>query len=134
MADLTVTASAVRPASVIEQQISGAGGTITAGQVVRFDGTTGKIITAQADLAGNAGAIGIAINGTAETGMRPTVVRRGILDVGNALNALAYGASVYLSNTAGTLADAAGTVSLVVGTVVPGYGNTTPDKLLRVSL
>jgi hypothetical protein len=49
------------------------------------------------------------------------------------LDALAYGAKVYASNTAGAIGDAAGTVSLVVGTVVGGWAQlngVAADKLL----
>ncbi len=133
MANLTVVASKVRPVSIIEQEISGAGATITAGQVTRYD-TAGKSVLALATTAANARANGIAINGTAETGMQPTIVRKGIIDLGDALDALAYGADVFLSDTAGTLSDTAGTSSKVIGTVVPGYASVTPDKLLRVDL
>lgn len=134
MADLSVTSSKVRPVQVFEQITCAAGATITAGQVVRLDATSGKLVLAQADTAANARAIGIAISDTAKTGNVTTVVRRGVLDVGNALDGLNYGVDVYLSNTAGVLADAAGTTPKIVGRVIPGYGATTPDKLLYVEL
>jgi tetrahydromethanopterin S-methyltransferase subunit E len=55
------------------------------------------------------------------------------LPVGEALDSLAYGAVVYLSNTDGTLADTAGTVSKKIGVVVPALATvSTPDKLLLV--
>jgi hypothetical protein len=53
--------------------------------------------------------------------------------VGDALSGIAYGVSVSLSDTDGTLADAAGTVSTVVGKVVPGWAGSA-KKLLRLSL
>ncbi len=56
----------------------------------------------------------------------------GVIDVGNALSALGYDDDVYLSNVDGTLADATGTVDKLIGNVVPGFGATTPDKLLAV--
>jgi hypothetical protein len=134
MANLTIVAADVRPVHVLSQQISGAGVAITAGQVGKFM-STGLVDLALATTAANARAIGVAVNGTAETGMLPTFVRKGIIDLGpNVLNAVAYGADIFLSDTAGTLSDTAGTVNKVIGTVVPGFGNTTPDKLLRVDL
>lgn len=134
MANLTITKCS--PVKIIEQVPPiASGATITVGQAVKLDGSTGKVNLALATTSGNALAIGIAISGSAETGGRPTLVRVGYLDVGDALDALNFGASVYLSDTAGTLADAAGTVSKIVGTVVPGFGNgATADKLLRVQL
>lgn len=134
MANLTVDATKVRPVFVIEQQISGSGVAITAGQVALIATATGLLGLAQGTTAPLARAIGVAVNGTAETGMRPTIVRKGIVDLGAALDGVAYGADIYIGDTAGTLSDTAGTVSKVVGTVVPGYGNVTPDKLLRVDL
>ena len=53
-----------------------------------------------------------------------------ILDLGEALAALAYGAPVYLSDTDATLGTTAGTVSIVVGHVTPGWNATVADKLL----
>ncbi|MBI3161287.1 MAG: DUF2190 family protein [Chloroflexi bacterium] len=52
--------------------------------------------------------------------------------VGFDLSGLAYGAAVYVSNTAGELADAAGTATLLVGYVYP---MTDPDrsKVLHLS-
>jgi hypothetical protein len=61
-------------------------------------------------------------------------VRKGWIDIGDALSALAYDADVFLSDTDGTLATTAGTVSKIIGTVVPAWGATTADKLLRVDL
>jgi len=52
------------------------------------------------------------------------------VDVGEGLVGLNYGALVYVSDTDGTFADAAGTVSVIAGQVIPGFGNTTADKLL----
>lgn len=62
------------------------------------------------------------------------VMHDGLLDLGDALDGLAIGALVYVSDTDTRLADAAGTVSLVAGVVVPGLGEETADKLLRVDL
>lgn len=110
---------------------------ITSGQYARMNNTTGFQALGNATTAGEVGTAtsrrGIAIN-TVAVNETTTFVRKGYLDLGDALDALAYGADVFLSDTDGTLADAAGTVSTVVGQVVPGFGNTTPDKLLFVDL
>jgi hypothetical protein len=91
-------------------------------------------VLGNAAAAGNIGDGFIALNNAAAG--EPVTAVKGpcILDVGEALAALAYGAVVYLSDTDGTLADAAGTVSTKVGNVLPGFAAVTPDKLLRVSL
>ena len=60
------------------------------------------------------------------------MVRQGLVDVGDAMSSMNYGALVYLSDTDGTLADATGTTTKVVGQVASGWGSTTADKLLRV--
>lgn len=67
-------------------------------------------------------------------GQAITVVRNGLLDIGNALSGVAFGAPIYISDTDGTLSDSAGdsTVDVIIGRVVPGWGSATADKLLRV--
>lgn len=110
---------------------------LTAGQFGRLNTTTGFQALGNATTSAEAGAgnprRGIALN-TVAVNETTTFVKKGLLNVGSALSALAYGAQVFLSDTDGTLADVAGTVSTVVGYVVPGYGATTPDKLLYVNL
>lgn len=134
MALLTVTASLVKVVEVTEQFTGGAGVAIDAGVAVKYNLSTGLIDKAKATTSALARCVGIAVTSTSRQPNAPTIVRKGILDVGEALAALDYGVEVYLSDTDGRLDTAAGTVSKVVGTVVPGYGNTTPDKLLRVDL
>lgn len=134
MALLTITESLVKVVSVVEQFSAGAGVAIDAGVAVKCNLTSGLVDKANATTSALARCVGIAVTSTSRQPNAPTIVRKGILDVGEALAALNYGVEVYLSDTDGRLADAAGTVSKVVGTVVPGYGSTTPDKLLRVDL
>lgn len=131
MTNLSITADDVAPVKVIEQMTCPAGEAITAGQYVRLDTTTGKFTKGNGSSAGEARLGGIALN-SAAAGETVTAVLYGIVDLGDALAALTYDDDVYLSDTDGTLADAAGTVGVYVGTVVPGFGVTTPDKLLRV--
>lgn len=130
MANLTITRC--RPVEVIEQFTGPIAEAVSEGNYVRLSTTTGFIELGNATDAAESRSGGLAINGGVAR-EAVTFVKKGLLDVGNALSALAYDADVYLSDTDGKLADAAGTVSKVVGTVVAGYGSTTPDKLLRVN-
>lgn len=131
MTDLAITVC--RPVDVREKFTGPAATAITLGQYCRLDTSTGKITPGRGTTAPGARTGGIALN-TVAAGETVTVVRLGILDVGNALSALAFDADVYLSDTSiGVLADGAGTVSKIVGTVVPGWASgATADKLLRL--
>lgn len=107
---------------------------INAGQYCRIDVATGRIALGNATSAAEVGrGGGIAIK-TAVTGGALSVVRRGLVDVGNALNAMAYGAVVFISDTDGTFADSAGTVSTVVGYVHPGGAESPRSKLLMLTV
>lgn len=137
-ANLSITAANVaavsKPGDGFDEQHTGpAAEAIEAGQYVRFNVSSGKVELGNATTAAEARKGGIAIN-NAGAGLAVTFVRKGIIDVGNALSALTYDDDVYLSDTDGTLADTHGTETLIVGTVVPGWGHTTADKLLRVDL
>lgn len=129
MANLTVTKC--RPVQVIDQMTGPAVEAITAGQWVRLDASTGKIALGNATSAAEGNQGGIALHAAA-IGEAVTVVRQGLVDLGDALGDLSYGALVYLSDTDGTLADATSTKTKVVGQVASAWGNTTADKLLRV--
>jgi hypothetical protein len=61
-------------------------------------------------------------------------MRKGVLDIGNALSGVAYGASLYLSSTAGKIDDAITADEEEIGQCVPAWDATTADKLLRVDL
>lgn len=134
MANLTIAAADVHVAAFYEHLPDGpAAEAINAGQPVRLDTATGQYTLANATNAAEARILGIALN-TAAVAETVSVLRKGLLNVGNALSAKAYDAAVYLSDTDGTLADTAGTVSTVVGRVQPGFGSVTADKLLYVDL
>jgi len=132
MANLTVTASTVHVVESYEQATLPAAAAITAGQVIIID-SNGKWALGNATTAANAGNGRRAIAAkSVAAGQSLTGVYRGLLDTRGALDALAFAASVFLSDTAGTLADTAGTVSTIVGQVVAGWGSgATADKLLR---
>jgi hypothetical protein len=131
-ANLTVTVC--NPVKVVEQFTGITAEAIALGSPVRLDTSTGKITGANGTAAGEARCIGLATKAATAAGQTITVVRKGLLDIGNALGNLTYDDDVFLSDTDKTLADTAGTVTLIVGTVLPGLASTTPDKLLRVDL
>ena len=129
MADLTITKC--RQVQVIQQFTGPAAEAIAVGQRCRFDATTGKIALGNATTAAEIKAGGIATHAAA-AGETLTVINQGLVDVGEALAALSFGADVYVSDTDGTFSTAVGdsTVDLIVGQVVPGWGSPTADKLL----
>jgi hypothetical protein len=133
MADLAaVTANEVAAVEVIEQFTGPAGEAIDAGEIVGIDDATGAIVLADAD------AVilpkGIAIKSANAAGLAITAVRRGIVDVGDVLDGLDYGDSVFLSDTPGLMADAAVGGLAAIGEVTPVWGHTTADKALRIAL
>lgn len=136
MADLSITAADVRIVeSPRQMRTRVAGATITAGMVLRTD-TAGKVVGADASAAGTADVVGVAVAGAAANGAVSVAASGSLVNVGNALSALAYGAPVYLSDTGtntGVMADAAGTSSLIVGYVEQSENASTPDKLLRIN-
>lgn len=133
MANLTITAAEVSPVQVFEQITAPTDEAISAGQMARYATATGKLTKGNGSTAAEARILGVAITTVTAAGANAcTVVKRGIVDLGDALDAVAYDAPIYASDTDGTLADTAGTVSTVIGRVIPGWGATTADKLLFV--
>lgn len=100
-------------------------------EAVRFH-TDGTVTPANGTTTTEANFQGLATIESDRVGKGITVVRDGLVDVGEALVGLAPGAAIYLSDTDGTLATTAGTVSTVVGRVEPGWGGSTSDLLLRI--
>lgn len=100
-------------------------------EAVRFH-TDGTVTPANGTTTTEANFQGIATIESDRIGKAITVVRDGLLDVGEALAGLAPGAAIYLSDTDGTLGTTAGTTSVIVGRVEPGWGGSTADLLLRV--
>lgn len=132
MADITVTAARVAPIFPKDAEIYDmiAAETLTAGQPVYIDGTTGKVKYADANDAARDELHGIALNG-ARAGQAVAVLKRGHV-YGYTL-AGNYGSKAYVSDTAGVLADAAGTASLPVGIVVP-LSDASISKALYVDV
>lgn len=101
------------------------------GEAMRLH-TDGRVTPANGTTAGEANFQGIATEEADREGQGITVVREGIVDVGDALDAMAFGDPIYLSDTDGTFATTAGTVSTICGRVIPGWGSLTSDKLFHV--
>lgn len=117
MADLTITAASVVAGANAKITYGTAGATITAGQAVYLDSTTGKWALADTDSATAAvrSAMGIALNGAAIN--QPVAVQSaGALTIGATI---AAGVAYYLSGTPGgicPIADvAAGDYPLILG-------------------
>ena len=129
MAELTITKC--DQVQVVQQFTGPAVETITEGQRCRFDATTGKIALGNGTTAAEVKAGGIATRAAA-AGETLTIINQGIVDVGEALAALSFGDDIYVSDTDGGFSTEVGdsTVDVIVGQVIPGWDNTTADKLL----
>lgn len=135
MASLTVVAAKVAAVQVIEQFSGPAAEAVLAGEYVRLNTTTGKIEYGNGSSAAEARNGGIALN-SAAAGETVTAVRKGLLDMGDALTDATYDDDVYLDDTDGQISLTSGdsAQTKIIGTVVPAWGATTADKLLRVDL
>lgn len=117
MSDITVTAAQVgvvypEKADIFDMV---AGATITAGQAV-YQTSAGKADLADANGSGTLQFRGIALNGGG-AGQAISVLKRGHV-YGFTVTSQAYDAALYVSNTAGALADAAGGTTINAGRVV----------------
>jgi len=101
---------------------------VNAGEVVYVVTSTGQLALADGSAAGTAMGAGIALN-SAQIGDPVAVLKRG--KVAGFTLAGDWWSKVYISDTAGSLADAAGTKGGVVGLVVPS-SDPTPAKQLYV--
>ena len=129
MADLNITAEDVRYIeSTLQANIVPTVG-YEAGQVLAVDGTTGKY--ALADAGASPAAMGVAINSNTAGYGGGTIIKQGVVGLGDALGSIDVGAPIYLSaTTAGTLADS-GTIKIgEVVSIVEVDG--TLHKALRV--
>lgn len=103
---------------------------ITKGQPVYID-SNGKANVADANGSGTRQFRGIALE-TVSAGQPVSVLHRGPV-YGYDLSGVAFDAAIYVSDTAGSLADAAGTTSLAVGKVFPIGDSKTVNKVLFVT-
>ena len=137
MTDLTIVPAEVAPVQVIEQATAPAHEALNAGDAVYLVAATGKPGLADED--GSAplnSPVGVAIKTALQANDPVTYIKKGLVDLGDALDGMDFGDIVYLSATAGNMADADPANGVVMGTVVPAYGHTgtTADKLLRLDL
>lgn len=118
MALISVTAAQVAPIDPDQCEIHPMipAVALTRGQATYLN-SSGKAALAIATAAGTVKTGGIALE-TAGTRQGVSILKKGKV-AGFAVSGLAYGALIYSSDTAGSLADAAGTSSQVVGKVVP---------------
>lgn len=115
MADLVVTAAQVARAHDNAEIFNGlAAETIAAGQAI-YMSSSGTYGIAGANVAGKQQARGIALEGAA-AGQAFSFIKRG--PVAGFTIPQAYDARLFLSDTAGALADAAGTLSVPCGRVM----------------
>lgn len=136
MADLTLTtANKINVGTSHTVQFTAvAGAAITAGSPVCFDGTNDTVWPSDANDAAKDAVAGIATR-TVAVGEGVTCVRRGYMDGWS--NLPVPGSVVFVSDTAGALADAAGTLSLAVGVVIPVKGSglgVAADRILLVEI
>lgn len=137
MADLTITPADVRIVRIVEMLPDGpAAEALNAGEVVRIDTTTGKYTPANGTAAGEARPVGIAVNTAYLANETISVMKQGVLDVGDALDALDYDLALYNSDTDGAIGSAASdsTVDNIIGRVIAGWADTAGDKLLEVDM
>jgi hypothetical protein len=136
MADIAKKSTGVRPLGLpgdYEQVESKLAETLAAGDLVRLDTSTGYFTGANGTSASEANWVGILLTGGI-AGDYATAIEKGEVE-GFVLDALAFGAPVYASNTDKALADAAGTSSAIVGRVYPGRADgPTFSKLLKVGV
>lgn len=118
MADLTTSNIRIAYDTAEAYNYEAASGvSLALGDAVYFD-SSGNLVKSNAGAGGTAKFAGIVVG---IIGQGISVCHGGQI-VGFDLSALAYGASVYLSDTAGKLGSTAGTTSVVAGKVVPVNG------------
>lgn len=116
MADLAVTPTRLRPMEVIEARLIPmiADEVITKGQPV-YRKATGRAGLADASAVGTAKPVGVATT-SVQPGTAFDALHYGMM-AGYGLDGIDPGTTVYLSDTAGFVADAAGTIDVPIGTV-----------------
>ena len=136
MAAITIVAASVRIVRIDQGITAPTAEAIVAGAYVRLNVTTGKLEYGNGTNATEVGKQGYIATRSVASGETVTAMKKGILDLGEALASTAFDAQIFVNDTDNVLGDAAGTVSKVVGTVFPGWATSTAnaDKLLLVDL
>lgn len=127
------TANDVAVVLAIEIIEAPAAETVIAGYYGRLSTAGGKIEYGNDSSTAEARPGGIILK-SAIAGETTSLLRKGVVDLGDILGGLTYDDIVYLSATDGRLADASVSEGRIVGSVVPGWAQGTADKLLRVDL
>lgn len=131
MADIVVVAAKVARLSPGTDEVYDfiAAATITAGQALYVD-SNGRVNLADANGSGTLQFCGIALAGS-RLGQAVSVLKRGYIG-GFTISGLNYWAQLFVSNTAGALADAAGGTSILGGRIVPLTDGNTRTKALYI--
>ncbi len=124
-------ASIVYTDAMVRNYLVAPGVTLAKGEAVYFD-ANGRLVKSNAAAAGTAKFAGIVVEVQSGREAVAAVVVFGEVAGAN-LSGLAYGASVFLSNTAGGLDTAAGTVSVLAAKVWTGSGELNRQKVLFVT-
>jgi len=128
MADITITAGNVLASSDATIEHGRAGATITAGQVVSLNTTTGKYVLADADgAAGIDRPRGLALNNAAD-GQPLAIVKAGDVTFNAALTA---GVAMYLSPTPGGICPRA---DVLTGDIVTHLGIAKSTTVLALDI
>lgn len=127
MSDLSITAASVVKGADASIETGIAGATVTAGQPVYLDETTGKYLLSDNNASGKKSVRGIALNG-ASLNQPLTIQTRGEITIGATLTA---GSPYYLSGTAGGIAPAAD-LSSGMDVVLLGLAKSTTVLVLDV--
>lgn len=132
MADLALTAAQIGVVHPGQAEVYDyiAAVAITKGQAVYIN-SDGKAALVDGSAAGTAGYRGVALEAAAAE-VAVSVILKGAV-YGFTLSQ-AYDADIYVSDTAGALADAAGTVSVLVGRVMPLTDSTITKVLYLVGV
>lgn len=131
MADIALTAAQVDAAKPEISEIVDVtlAETVTRGQAL-YLASSGKYGVADANASGKQQFRGLALRGGA-AGETVPMLKRGPV-AGFTLTSQAYDAPIYLSDTAGALADGVGTMTVVAGRVAPLNDSPTFTKVLWV--
>ena len=101
------------------------------GDLARQDTTDGQLTGTLGTTATEANWAGLVIN--IDAGQVVTVAGNGsLVTLGSALDAVAYGANIFVSDTANTIADSTGTAGVKVGIVEAVRNQGTVYKALRL--
>lgn len=137
MADITIVPADVgilNPLSAVLHKLPAGSASLKAGDLVRLDTSTGKVVWCDGSDAAGSRVLGILINTPTAANDTVTVVERGQIGLGTALDSETIDADVYLSdvnsegNMTTTLSE--GTSAVKVGRIFPFWHGNTLKKVL----